>query len=87
MTFKKKVEKDEEEKEDATLNINKTLTIPDESLKRQQQAEVAAAAEAKRDRTMEEFEAMYGDHMSGKIDPATRVAGRPVTAGFDQEGG
>ena len=29
---------------------------------------------------------MYGDHIAGKIDPATRVAGRPVTAGFDQEG-
>lgn len=29
---------------------------------------------------------MYGDHMAGKIDPATRVAGRPVTAGFDQDG-
>ena len=29
---------------------------------------------------------MYGDHMAGKIDPATRVAGRQVTAGFDQDG-
>ena len=30
---------------------------------------------------------MYGDHIAGKIDPALRVANRPVTAGYDQEGG
>ena len=30
---------------------------------------------------------MYGDHIAGKVDPALRVAGRPVTAGYEQADG
>jgi hypothetical protein len=45
--------------------------------------EAAAIADAKRDRTFEEFEEQYADHIAGKIDPALRVGNRPVTAGFD----
>ena len=87
MPVKKKPEKDEEEKEEEiVLNLNKTLTIPDDELKRQQEMEAAAIVEAKRDRTFEEFEEMYGDHILGKIDPELRVGGRPVTAGFGEEG-
>ena len=43
--------------------------------------------EATRDRTYEEFEQLYGDHIAGKIDPNLRVAGRPITAGFEGDGG
>lgn len=43
--------------------------------------------EAKRDRTYEEFEAMYGDHLAGLIDPQTRVGGRPETANYEDGGG
>ena len=48
--------------------------------------EAAAIADAKRDRTFEEFEEQYLDHISGKIDPALRVGNRPVTAGYDGTG-
>jgi hypothetical protein len=38
-------------------------------LLRQQELQVIAEEEAKRDRTYEEFNEMYGEHLSGKIDP------------------
>lgn len=87
MPVSKKPEKHEEEKEEYNLNLNKTLNVPDEVLKREVAMEQAALAEAQRDKTFEEFEAMYSDHIAGKVDPAQRVAGRPVTAGFEDGGG
>lgn len=72
-------------KESAVINCHKTLNIPDEMLSRQIELQNYAVEEAKRDRTYEEFEQMYGDHLNGLVDPATRVAGRPETA--DYEGG
>ena len=90
MPFEKKPEKDEEEKvgeNDGNLKINRTMTIPDDELKKQQEAQDLEKAEATRDRTFEEFEKMYGDHLAGKVDPALRVAGRPVTAGYEDGGG
>lgn len=86
MPIEKKPEKHEEEKEEYTLNINKTKNVADDVLQREREMEAAALAEAKRDKTFEEFEAMYSDHIAGKIDPAQRVAGRPVTAGFEEGG-
>lgn len=61
-----KVQKD---KEETVININKTINIPDEMLQRQQELKSVAQEESKRDTTYEEFEAMYGDHLAGLIDP------------------
>ena len=57
MPFEKKVEKEEEEKsgEDGMLKINRTMTIPDDDLKKEQEALEAEKYEETRDRTFEEF--------------------------------
>ena len=73
--------------EATVINVNKTINIPDEMLQRQQELKMTANEEAKRDRTYEEFEAMYGDHLAGLIDPQSRVGGRPDTANFEDGGG
>ena len=65
------------------LQINKTLDIPDDVLQRNIILEKNAVAEAKRDRTFEEFSQMYEDHILGKIDPQERVGDRPVTAAIE----
>lgn len=57
------------EKEATVININKTINIPDEMMVRQQELKTVAQEESKRDRTYEEFEAMYGDHLAGLVDP------------------
>lgn len=59
-----KVSKGEE-----ALNVNKTVNIPDEMMQREKELRETAQEESKRDRTFEEFEAMYGDHLNGLIDP------------------
>ena len=74
-------------KDDTVINVNKTVNIPDEMLQRQVELKATAIEEAKRDRTYEEFEAMYGDHLAGLVDPQTRVGGRPETANFEDGGG
>ena len=57
-------------KGDATvINSNKTVNIPDEMLCRQVELKATAQEESKRDRTYEEFEQMYGDHLAGLVDP------------------
>jgi hypothetical protein len=57
-------------------------------LQRQKELLMVAQEESKRDRTYEEFQAMYGDHLAGLIDPHTRIGNRPETANFeDGEGG
>lgn len=74
-------------KEETVLNVNKTINVPDEMQQRQKELKETALEESKRERTFEEFEAMYGDHLNGLVDPQTRVGGRPETANFEDGGG
>ena len=67
----------------AVININKTINIPDDVQLRKLAMEAEAEKEAKRDRTFDEFFEMYGEHLAGKVDPQTRVGGRPETAPWD----
>ena len=45
-----------------------------------------AVEDASRDRTFEEFEKSFKDHLEGNVDPNDRTGGRPATA-YDDQGG
>jgi len=72
--------KKQKEGDDIRLNINKTLTIPDERLQRHLAMKAEAEADAARDRTFEEFKEMYLDHIEGKVSADARVKDRPDSA-------
>jgi len=51
----KKIEIDDEKEKKVKLNINKTLNVPDDVLKRQMEMEKHETEEAARDKSKEEF--------------------------------
>jgi len=67
-----------------TLNMNKTMSVPDERLIKHLELKAEAEADAARDRTFEEFKEMYLDHIEGNVDPNIRLMNRPGTG--DEEG-
>jgi hypothetical protein len=66
------------------IHINRVMNIPDEAQIKQQKRAAEDEAEAKRDKTFNEFQEMYLDHIEGKIDPQTRVGDRPESANPDE---
>ena len=78
------IRKNKDTDEMQVLNVNKTLSVPDEKLLKHLAAKEEAEAEAARDRTFEEFKETYLDHIEGKIAADTRTAGRKDS---DDEGG
>lgn len=61
------------------LPYGRLYDVPDESAIRLKQVQKNEEAEAKRDKTYDEFMAMFQDHIENKVDPSTRVGGRPET--------
>ena len=60
------------------------MTVVDERLAKHLAAKEEAEADAKRDRTYEEFKELYLDHIEGNVKPQERLAGRKDS---DDEGG
>jgi len=63
--------------------MNKTLTVIDERLDRHLELKAEAEEEGKRDRTYEEFKALYNDHIEGKVNAEDRTKNRPDTGDGD----
>ena len=61
------------------LTYGRLYDVPDEVAIRQKEVQKNEEAEADRDKTFEEFMAMFQDHIENKVDPVTRVGGRPET--------
>mmetsp|Transcript_1986 Transcript_1986/g.3492 ORF Transcript_1986/g.3492 Transcript_1986/m.3492 type:complete len:288 (+) Transcript_1986:10-873(+) len=83
MRVKRKVEKEDGEEQEVLLNINKTMNSPDDQLERHQQMKKQQEIEANRDKTFDEFEKTYLDHIKGKVDPSTRTGNRPESANME----
>ena len=62
------------------INYGRLYDVPDEIMLRQRQMAKNEEIEATRDKTFDEFMEMFGEHIEGKVDPNTRVGGRPDTA-------
>ena len=61
------------------LSYGRLYDVPDEVVLRKREMARNEEIEAKRDKTFEEFMAMFEDHIEGKVDPAPRTANRPPT--------
>lgn len=61
------------------LTYGRLYDVPDEAAIRMKEVQKNEEAEANRDKTFEEFMAMFQDHIENKVDPSTRVGGRPDT--------
>lgn len=58
------------------FTARRTCNVPDLEFEKRQKEEAFIKAEEKRDKTWEEFLAIYQDHIEKKVDPAIRTANR-----------
>lgn len=61
------------------LSYGRLYDVPDEVVLRRREMARNEEIEAKRDKTFDEFMAMFEDHIEGKVDAAPRTVNRPST--------